>query len=120
MAKSESSKVLDFINKIKMVDPSKHKVLEGIRKIVFEHYPKIKEHMMYGGILFKLDEDVAGVFVYKHHVSLEFSYGYKFEDPDKLLDGGGQYRRHLKFKSMDEVQTKNIDFFVKQIGLFDQ
>ena len=103
-----------------MLDNAKHLILEGIRKIFFEQYPKVEEHMMYGGILFKLDEDVAGVFVYKNHVSLEFSYGFKFEDPNNMLEGGGKYRRHLKLNSVDDLQLKNLDYFVKQIALFDQ
>ncbi|WP_153244835.1 hypothetical protein [Labilibaculum antarcticum] len=32
----------------------------------------------------------------------------------------GKYRRHVKIKSLDEVKTKSLDFFVKQAQMDDQ
>jgi hypothetical protein len=53
--------------------------------------------------------------VYENHISFEFSYGYKFNNSENLLKGKGKYRRHLKLKSLDDIETKKVDFFVKQI-----
>ena len=75
--------------------------------------------MMYGGIIFSLSTDFGGVFVYKNHVSFEFSLGYKLDDPEKLLEGGGKYRRHLKMKSLEQVKMKKVDFYLKQIEKLD-
>ena len=63
---------------------------------------------MYGGIIFSLADDFGGIFVYKNHVSFEFSYGYKLDDPSKLLEGNGKYRRHLKIKSIEDLEIKKI------------
>jgi len=54
MNKSENMEVQDFINKIMMLDNTKYQILEELRKIVFENFPKVKERMMYGGIIFSL------------------------------------------------------------------
>jgi len=35
-------------------------------------------------------------------------------DPDRLLEGTGQYRRHLKIKSLSDIKDKNVSFFIKQ------
>lgn len=115
MKRSDDIATQRFIEGIEVLDTSKYQILQKLREIVFENYPKSKERMMYGGILFSLDEDYGGVFVYKNHVSFEFSNGYAFDDPEKVLEGGGKYRRHLKFKSIDDIETKSVDFFVKQI-----
>jgi len=77
-----------------MLDNTKYQILEELRKIVIENYPKVEERMMYGGIMFSLADEFGEVFVYKNHISFEFSYGYKFKDPEKLLEGSGKYRRH--------------------------
>ena len=35
-------------------------------------------------------------------------------DPNGLLEGKGKYRRHLKFKTLDDIQAKSLVYFVKQ------
>ena len=69
---------------------------------------------MYGGIMFSQLKDFGGVFVYKNHISFEFSDGYRFDDATKLLQGSGKYRRHLKIKSRADIEIKKVYFFVKQ------
>ena len=118
MANSKDEKVQVFLVKVMSENSEKYQVLEALRNIDFELYPDINEKMMYGGIIFSLDRDIGGVFVYKNHVSFEFSNGFKFLDPEKLLEGGGKYRRHLKFKSLDSILIKNAKFYIKQMGEF--
>jgi len=119
MEKSVDKGVQEFIDKTGASDPIRHQILLELRKIVFENFPDVKERMMYGGILFSLDDDFGGVFVYKNHVSFEFGNGFLFQDPEKLLEGNGKYRRHVKIKYLDEVKTKKLDFFVKQSKIND-
>ena len=103
-----------FIENIELIDNTKYQILIKLREIVFKFYPEVQEKMMYGGIIFSNDTDWGGLFVYQHHVSFEFSDGYTFNDPEHLLEGKGKFRRHLKFKTLDDIQTKKLDTFVKQ------
>jgi hypothetical protein len=105
-----------FIEKTKLQDPEKYKILVKLRKIIHENYNSVTEKTMYGGILFSLSEDIGGLFVHKHHVTLAFSFGYLFNDPNQLLEGDGKYRRHLRIVTLDDIANKRVDFFVKQIG----
>lgn len=72
----------------------------------------------YGGevIAPKPDDDsfVGGIFEYKEHVSLEFSQGASFDDPEGHLEGEGKERRHLKFQSVEDVEDKNANAFLRQ------
>lgn len=120
MKTSTDIKVQKFIDHIKVFDSTKYQILEKLRSIVFDNHPKVDERMMYGGIIFSIKDDFGGVFVYKNHVSFEFGYGYKLSDPEKLLEGGGKYRRHLKIRSMDDIEMKKFDFFIKQIQEFEK
>ena len=115
MKKSNDIKTQKFIESVEILDSTKHQILNKLREIVFENCPKVKERIMYGGIIFSLNEDFSGVFVYKNHVSLEFSNGYLFDDPKSLLEGKGKFRRHLKLRSLDDIEIKKVDTFVKQI-----
>ena len=70
---------------------------------------------MYGGIIFSYNTKmISGIFVYKKHISLEFSLGFLMKDPDGLLEGKGKYRRHLKLYSLDDVTKKKIAYYVEQ------
>ena len=116
MKKSKDKKVQNFLEKLMKEDVDKFEILQELRKIVFAKYPKVNEKIIYGGIMFSVDdEDFGGVFSYKNHISFEFGEGYKFDDPDKLLEGDGKFRRHLKIKTLEDVNEKKVKFFVAQI-----
>ncbi|MBZ8117242.1 DUF1801 domain-containing protein [Roseovarius sp. LXJ103] len=73
----------------------------------------------YGGEVLALDPKddskfVGGIFIYKDHVSLEFSNGASFEDPKGQLEGKGKFRRHLKFAAVRDVQDKDVRRFLEQ------
>ena len=73
----------------------------------------------YGGEVLAHDPEsdkkfVGGIYVYKDHVSLEFSQGASFDDPDGRLEGKGQGRRHLKFATVEEVTRTDAEGFLRQ------
>lgn len=90
-----------------------------IRALVAEIAPEVRYVPKYGGLVMCYDPTtdnrfVGGIFRYKAHVSLEFSHGATFEDPDGLLEGGGKHRRHLKFVAASEVDRKGAAAFLAQ------
>lgn len=112
---SKNDKVQNFLDGIMMMAGEQYNSLIEMREIVFNIYPKTEERIMYGGILFSLNGvDYSGLFVRKNHISFEFSNGYIMKDPNKSLEGRGQYRRHLKIKSQEDISNKDVAFFVKQ------
>jgi len=116
MRKSKSTEVQKWLDELKQFDIEKFTMVESARKIVFKTYPNVSERIMYGGIMFTLDADFGGLFVSKNHISFEFGEGYKFKDPDKFLEGTGKFRRHLKLKSISDVEDKQVEFFIEQIS----
>lgn len=114
MKKSKNEQVQKFLEEMMMLNDEQFNILQKLREIVFKIYPKTKERMMYGGIMFSLEDDFGGIFVRKKHVSFEFGNGYTMNDPEKLLEGNGKFRRHLKIKSLSDLKEKKVEFFVKQ------
>jgi hypothetical protein len=47
-------------------------------------------------------------------VSLEFSQGASFDDPDGRLEGKGKGRRHLKLAKVEDAMGKDAERFLKQ------
>ena len=86
MKKSKNEKVQKFLNEIIMIDSDKYNTLNAMREIVFKTYPKTAERIMYGGIMFSLENDFGGLFVRKNHISFEFGIGVTMDDPDKLIE----------------------------------
>jgi hypothetical protein len=114
MKKSKNEQVQKFLEEIMMFNDEQFIILQKLRGIVFKIYPKTNERMMYGGIMFSLEEDYSGIFVRKNHVSFEFINGFTMNDQKKLLEGTGKFRRHLKIRSLEDIKNKKVDFFVKQ------
>ena len=114
MQSSINEQVETFLQDLLMFDSEKFEILQKLRKIVFSNFPKTNERMMYGGIMFSLKDDFGGLFVRKKHISFEFVSGVYMDDPDKILEGTGKFRRHLKIRSLADIKDKNVDFFVKQ------
>jgi hypothetical protein len=115
MRKPKDEEIQNFLNGIELVDGEKYNSLIEIREIVFETYPEAKEKIMYGGIVFFLNNDLfSGIFVNKNHITIEFSNGYLMKDPYNRLEGKGKYRRHLKIIKREDVLSKETAVFVKQ------
>lgn len=116
MRKSKNPEVQNWLEELEAFDDEKFAIVVDARKIVLATYSKVSERIIYGGIMFTLGDDIGGLFVSKNHVSFEFSQGYQFKDPKKVLEGAGKFRRHLKLKSRSDVKDKTVEFFVKQAG----
>ena len=119
MKLSKNSEVQELLVSIAEKDETLFEAAQALRKLVFDLYPQVTERKMYGGIIFTLNDDFGGVFVYKNHVSFEFSYGYKLEDTYGILEGKGKYRRHIKVTSIEDQRLKKLDYYLKQILTLD-
>ncbi len=94
-------------------------ISNAIKEIVEQIAPDVRFVPKYGGEVLAPDPDsdkkfVGGIFSYKDHVSLEFSQGASFDDPDGRLEGKGKGRRHLKFATVEDVMGKDAEGFLKQ------
>ncbi|MBY4894654.1 DUF1801 domain-containing protein [Rhodobacteraceae bacterium N5(2021)] len=57
---------------------------------------------------------VGGVFIYKDHVSVEFSEGASLRDPGGHLEGKGKARRHVKLRTFGDIDGKDLAGFLRQ------
>ncbi len=115
MSNSKNAGVQELLEDLKIDDPEKLELIQALRALVFGIFPQVTERIMYGGIMFTLEDDFGGLFPSKKHVSFEFSQGFGLEDPNGFLEGKGKLRRHLKFKTMADVTMKTPQFFVNQL-----
>lgn len=89
-------------------------VIQCVRQLATAAGDNVCESVKYGGIMFAHTAFFCGVFSYSGHVSVEFGQGYLLEDPHRILEGGGKYRRHIKLHSVADIKAKHLAEFVKQ------
>jgi hypothetical protein len=105
--------VKDYLTELKESDTKKYVLVKTLRELVLQD-TNVTEEIKYGGVLFSKGKPFGGVFPYAQHVSMEFSHGAEFDDPEKLLEGSGKFRRHLKFALDIQVDEDLVKFFLKQ------
>gem|GEM_PF-6458110 len=85
MAKKDIS-VDDFLTTLKKDNPDQHETIEASRALVNKIFPKVQERIMYGGIMFSLENDFGGIYPYEKHSSFEFGTGSAMQDVPGLLE----------------------------------
>lgn len=102
-----------------MDEATKAEIVERLNEIIVDLIPDVTFRSMYGGTVIELKKDdpktrVGGIFVYASYVSLEFANGISFDDPERILEGKGKSRRHVKLHDFEDVKKKDCRSFLKQ------
>ena len=112
--KSSKANVEDFFNDLGLADPEKHQIALTLREEIKRLAETSEERVMYGGVLYYLEDSFCGIFSYKNHITLEFSKGYQFEDEAGVLEGSGKFRRHIKLKHLSDIRDKRPAVYLEQ------
>jgi len=100
---------------IQSLSREKYDIASKIRDIYLITDPGLYEDIKYGGVAFFKDEVlVGGIYFYKAHISIEFSQGALLSDPHFVLEGKGKFRRHMKIRSMGDIDIKNVPLYVQE------
>jgi hypothetical protein len=112
---SDNEKVNKFLDDLQSISSNKLELIETIRKIFLNANGDLTEDIKYGGLVFNLSNTlIGGIYLYKEHISIEFSNGADFPDLSGLLEGKGKKRRHLKIVEKQDIDTKNVNVFVAE------
>ncbi|MFH2135473.1 MAG: DUF1801 domain-containing protein [Pseudomonadota bacterium] len=107
-----NDRVTKLLEDIRLLSEERFKLVQSLRKLVLG-LEGISEEVKYGGILFAADKPFCGIFSYASHVSLEFSAGAALPDKQKVLEGDGKLRRHIKLTAVQDIEGKHVrDYLV--------
>ncbi|MFT6223617.1 MAG: hypothetical protein ACJA1F_001462 [Paracoccaceae bacterium] len=100
-----------------MDDVAKAKIIDRLEEMIIGLAPDANMRPMYGGTVIELETDnpksrIGGLYVYADYVSFELAKGIQFEDPNGVLEGTGKFRRHVRLRSVGEVETKTCKRFL--------
>ncbi len=107
-------KIEQLLSDWRLTHASLYAIAEGARAAVRAIAPEATERVMYGGLLFGAPDPFCGVFVYSAHVTMEFGRGAELQDPHRVLEGGGKFRRHIKLKTLDDIATKHLRDYIER------
>lgn len=114
MDDNSNNPVNQFIQDITALPNDFSRILQDVQGLFLAANPNLTESIKYGGLVFSSEgELIAGIFVYKNHLSIEFSQGANLADPDNILQGKGKFRRHIKLKTHEDIHTNKVAHFIK-------
>jgi hypothetical protein len=73
-----------------------------------------KEEISYGIPVYKGKRSLAVISPTKKGITFAFSRGAEFEDKYGLLQGVGKVSKHVRIKSLDDVNVTALRYYIKQ------
>jgi len=96
-------------------------IADQLRQLILDVYPDAielpwpKQHIAsYGVGPKKMTEHFCYIGVQRNYVNLGFYYGAQLSDPEQLLEGTGNNLRHIKIKTVDDVDRPAIRQIIEQ------
>ena len=91
------------------------KVIRALRTFVTGVAPKLQESVKWGnGCWLKDKAPVAYVYSAPDHVQFGFFHGAALKDPKRLLNGKGQFVRHIKVRTPDDIDERSFGTLLRQ------
>jgi hypothetical protein len=95
--------------------PKNRTVIRALRKFVASIAPELEEAVKWGnGCWVKGKAPVAYVYSDKDHVQFGFIRGSSLKDPKGLLQGKGEYVRHVKVRTPKDIDEKAFGALLRQ------
>ena len=95
--------------------PKNRRIIRALRRFVGQTAPKLQESVKWGNGCWLLGKvPVAYVYSDKAYVQFGFVRGSALKDPKRLLEGAGQYVRHVKVRSVEDIDEATFRPLLRQ------
>lgn len=101
--------VTDYIEKA----GERKEIMQALRQLIHENVPNVTEEFKWGRPVFKATKDFAYLKSAKAYVTLGFFNFQKLNDEHNLLEGTGKDMRHIKLKSVAEIDSAMLKEWFK-------
>lgn len=104
-------------------DPGVQLLALGLRKVVHEEMAPCHEYifemrskvvLLYGPTERVIADGMCSIGVFARHVTLGFPRGVDLEDPAGLLQGTGKAMRHIRLKTLPDLDRPEIRRYLRQ------
>jgi hypothetical protein len=95
--------------------PKNRSIIRGLRTFVKRLAPELRESVKWGnGCWVKGKMPVAYVYSAPDYVQFGFFRGSRLKDPRRLLEGKGQYVRHIKVRKASDIDEDAFSLLLRQ------
>jgi hypothetical protein len=95
--------------------PKNRSIIRGLRTFVKRLAPELRELVKWGnGCWVKGKMPVAYVYSAPDYVQFGFFRGSRLKDPRRLLEGKGQYVRHIKVRKASDIDEDAFSLLLRQ------
>jgi len=108
-------KYASFDDYLKDQSPKNQVIIRALRKFVKRAEPKLEEAVKWGnGCWIKGKVPVSYVYSAPAYVQFGFIRGSSLKDPKGVLEGNGQYVRHIKVRKRSDIQEDVFEALLRQ------
>jgi len=102
---SASKEVSEYINSF---PDDKKEIVIALRSIILAVDPSLNESLKWKQPVYSKKRDICYIFPIGGHVNLGFYRALELKDPKRLLEGTGKNMRHMKIKSMMDIDKEYL------------
>jgi len=96
--------------------PRNRSIIRALRRFVKRVAPRLDESVKWGnGCWLKEDVPIAYVYSATEYVQFGFFRGSALKDTQKLLEGAGQYVRHIKVRKLSVIDEDVFARYLRQV-----
>jgi len=117
MLTTKTTTVDDFVKD--NVLPEHQEIVAMIRNMMRELAPNAREILSYGMPCWKGNWIFAFIISTKKDITFAFARGVEFEDNYALLKGKAKSTRHVKMKTLGDINTDALRYYIEQALEYD-
>ncbi|MFI5091599.1 MAG: DUF1801 domain-containing protein [Terriglobales bacterium] len=102
------------------VQPEFRPIVAAVRGLISECAPEARESISYGMPVYGQNKPVAWINASKSGITLGFRQGVHFEDKYGLLQGSAKHAKHVRMKTLDDVNRPALKYYIKQAVKLDK
>jgi len=112
--------LLEFLHRY---EPGVQAVALGLRRVVLDEMAPCHEYifalrytimLLYGPTARAIEDCISMISVHRKHVNLRFAHGTELEDSYGVLQGTGKRMRHIRVKSLSELDRPELRAYLRQ------
>ena len=96
---------------------NQQEILQTIRQLIHETVPQVTEEFKWGRPIFRTNKDFAYLKSAKTYVTLGFFNFQKLNDPGNRLEGTGKDMRHIKLKTITDIDRDLLTEWFKAASI---
>lgn len=105
----------EVTNYIAKAPEEQRRIMEAVRQLIHAAVPGVNEEFKWSRPVYRSTKDFAYLKSAKAYVSFGFMEAGKLHDPDGRLEGTGKDMRHIKLRTLADVDEKLLKGWLKAL-----